>query len=210
MKKVIGIISYLPEDKKLRQFRQTKLELLLTQCNSLFSLPIIIVAQNWTGQEVVPANASVYRYEKLGITKARKELRRLFLESEYDYLIMLDDDCVISGTVEAAKRYLATIDLHPQMYGTFKGTLFKLFAISKEMYRLVDFPELEAERGEIFEDIFLVSLLRKKWPEREFTLAGCGLTETSDSAWDKNSTWFHYQYVKREIGDRTRALVKEM
>jgi hypothetical protein len=156
---------------------------------------------------VCPANAIVYHYEKLGITGARRELRKRFLESPYEYLIMLDDDCIIGGDQEAAVRYLRTIDAHPDAYGTFAGTLFKLFAISRTMYEKVDFPPLEAERGEIFEDIFLVSLLRKRWPHQEFSLAGCGLTETSDSAWDKSSTWYHNQYVKREIGDKTRALL---
>lgn len=131
---------------------------------------------------VVPANATIYYYEKLGITGARRELRQKFLESDYDYLIMLDDDCVLTGTPEAASRYLAIIEDHPEAFGTFKGTLFKLFAISREMFALVDFPNLEAERGEIFEDIFLVSLLRQKYPEKEFDLSRCGLTETSDSA----------------------------
>ena len=210
MKKVIGIISYLPDDEKLRRTRKAKLELLLAQCNSLFYLPIIIIAQNWDGSEAVPVNCIIYHYDKLGITGARRELRKRFLESEYDYLIMLDDDCNIIGTAEQAKQYLDLIDLNPGKFGTFKGTLFKLFAISKEIFQQEDFPELEAEKGEIFEDIYFVGKLRRKYPQSEFDLNRSGLMETSDSAWDENSTWFHYQYNKREIGDKTRALLREL
>ena len=31
-------------------------------------------------------NLHIHRYDKLGITGARKELRKLFLDSEYDYI----------------------------------------------------------------------------------------------------------------------------
>ena len=111
---------------------------------------------------MVPVNVQVFHYERLGITKARKELRQKFLESDYDCLIMLDDDCVIGGSLAAAQLYLYTIDQHPDMYGTFHGTLLKLFAMPRSLFEQVDYPDLEAERGEIFEDIYLVSLLRKK------------------------------------------------
>ena len=42
----------------------------------------------------------LYSYNnKLGITGARKKLREIFINSEYDYLIMLDDDNRIYGEV---------------------------------------------------------------------------------------------------------------
>ena len=123
---------------------------------------------------------------------------------------MLDDDCTIVGTTEQAKKYLNLIDANPGKFGTFKGTLFKLFAISKALFQYEDFPDLEAENGEIFEDIYFVGKLRKKYPQSEFDLSCSGLFENSDSAWDKDSTWFHHQYDKHEIGDKTRALLKEI
>lgn len=46
MTKCIGIISYFPDDKRVRKIRIDKLNKLLLRCDELFGLPIIIVAQN--------------------------------------------------------------------------------------------------------------------------------------------------------------------
>ena len=46
MTKCIGIISYFPDDNKVRQIRIGKLNELLKRCDELFGLPILIVAQN--------------------------------------------------------------------------------------------------------------------------------------------------------------------
>lgn len=46
LNKCVGIVSYLPDEPKLRQIRQKKLISLLDQVNKLFDLPVIIVAQN--------------------------------------------------------------------------------------------------------------------------------------------------------------------
>lgn len=44
---VIGIISYLPDDMKIRKSRFLKLANLVLQCNYIFNnLPIMIIAQN--------------------------------------------------------------------------------------------------------------------------------------------------------------------
>ncbi|MBQ6628015.1 MAG: hypothetical protein IJH65_04285 [Methanobrevibacter sp.] len=42
----VGIISYLPDDPEVRQKRLNKLNTLVTKCDELFKLPIIIIAQN--------------------------------------------------------------------------------------------------------------------------------------------------------------------
>lgn len=46
MTKCIGIISYFPDDNKVRKIRIDKLNNLLKRCDELFNLPIIIIAQN--------------------------------------------------------------------------------------------------------------------------------------------------------------------
>ena len=185
--------------------------MLVTRCAQLFSLPVIIVAQNWKNEISSLPNCKIINYEnKLGITGARKELRRIFLESEFDYLIMLDDDCDIQGQVADALLYLKQIDEHPNMYGVFKPRLLKLFAISKEMFQKLDYWDGEAENGEIFEDMLLMLSLEKLYPEKKFEFKVPGLREISDSAWDKYSTWFHYQFDKHAIGDNTRAILKEL
>lgn len=42
----IGIISYLPPDQDIRSQRLEKLNKLITKCDEIFKLPIIIIAQN--------------------------------------------------------------------------------------------------------------------------------------------------------------------
>lgn len=46
MDKCIGIISYLPDDINVREYRKDKLLKLINTLNNLFNLPIIIIAQN--------------------------------------------------------------------------------------------------------------------------------------------------------------------
>ena len=129
MNKVIGIISYLPDDEMKRKIREEKISYLIRTCDELFDLPIIIVAQNWKDFNV--DCCQLYSYDKpLGIVEARRKLRKIFLESGYDYLIMLDDDCELTGDKESADKYLEQINNNPGKYGIFKTNLLKLFAQS--------------------------------------------------------------------------------
>lgn len=207
MNKVIGIISYLPDDPKTRKIREEKIASLLSACDELFDLPIIIVAQNWKDFNV--DCCQIYSFdEPLGIIGARKELRKIFLKSGYDYLIMLDDDCVLSGDQESAKRYLDQIDSHPGGYGMFKSTLLKLFAISKEILSEVDYRDGEVENGDFFEDILFVETLKKKYPHNAFVFNRGNLNEISNNYNDENSTWYHGQFNKKAMGDKTREMIK--
>ena len=212
MKICIGIISYFPDDERLRKVRSEKLDKVLRDCNNLFNLPVIIIAQNWKNIRCSLKNVNVLYYEnKLGITGARRELRRVFLESEYDYLIMLDDDAKLIGTPEDAYYYLNQIQEHPgKWFGVYKTFLLKLFAISKEMFKEIDYPKGEAEDGAFFEDMYLIMALEKKFPKNKFVFKRTSLNDVSDSANDPDSTWYHRQYNKHDIGDRTRAMIKEL
>lgn len=212
----IGIISYLPDDQEIRKHRAEQLNKLLGQCDTMFKLPIMIIAQNWHDGDLTyrPRNNKIiiFNYKnKLGITGARRELRQQFLNSEYDYLIMLDDDSTLVGTQAGADKYIKQIEAHPGQYGIFKAQLLKLFAISKEMFMLLDYPELEAENGEIFEDMYLIKGLTKLYPEKKFNFTrSTELDEYSNSANDKYSTWFHHQFEKHTIGDHTRYLLNKL
>ena len=46
LSKVVGIISYLPDDEKIRQHRFDLVVNLVIKCQELFKLPIMIIAQN--------------------------------------------------------------------------------------------------------------------------------------------------------------------
>ena len=52
MKKCIGIISYLPDNEKVRETRVRRLNKLLHKLDEIFNLPIIIIAQNY--QDFLP------------------------------------------------------------------------------------------------------------------------------------------------------------
>jgi hypothetical protein len=206
--KCIGIISWLPNDST-RKTRQERLEKLLVECDKLFNLPVMIIAQGWDSTVKTTANSIVYNYEKLGITGARKKLREKFLESNYDYLIMLDDDAELVGTLKASKSYLQQIDEHNGSVGIFKSALLKLFAIPKAIMEHVEYDNIEAEKGEGFEDVVFIEKCKSKFPNNYFTFKRNGLDDQSNSGNDKYSTWWKGQYVKKEMGDRSRKIIKE-
>ena len=174
------------------------MQTLLNICDYLFNLPIIIIAQNWKDQKFSCKDLILYTYEdKLGITGARKELRKKFLESTYDYLIMLDDDCTLIGS--SGKNYLQQIDNNPGCFIEFKKTLLKLFAISKELIAQVDFADVSPEKGEGFEDRIFVNTLRKKFPDKQRLFVSTGIMEHSISTADVYSTWYAGQNLKNML-----------
>ena len=56
------------------------------------------------------------------------------------------------------------------------------------MFKEVDYPEGEAENGDFFEDMYLIMLLNKLYPENKFLFTRNTLNDISDSANDPNST----------------------
>lgn len=206
--KVIGIISWLPNDNT-RKIRQDRLENLLKTCDGMFNLPIMIVAQNWDKEVKTTPNCVVFEYEKLGITGARKKLREKFLESNYDYLIMLDDDSDLAGPPHAVKSYLQQIDEHNGSVGIFKAALLKLFAIPKTIMQHVEYDNIEAEKGEGFEDMVYIERCKAMFPKNHFNFVRNGLDDRSNSGNDEYSTWWKGQYVKKQMGDRSRQIIKE-
>lgn len=205
MNKVIGIISYLPEDEKIRTRRWDKLVNLIYNCNKLLNLNIIIEAQCWTYLEksIITThfnNVKIhYNHDKLGIAGARRKLREHFLESSYDVLIMLDDDCELKGTKQGALEYLKQIDNNPSMFYEYNGTLLKLFAISKDIFKEVDFEDMEPDRDEVFEDRIFVGKLRNLFPDRRYIFKRGELNEYSISTKDRDSTWYTNQDISKML-----------
>ena len=208
-REVIGIISYLPDDAKIREERFKRLRNLIATCNYLFRVDIYIVIQNYRGEEsylkrynnVTLSN----NYTRLGIVEARRRLREWFIESSYSNLIMLDDDCVIQGSPSQTVNYLKQINENRDCFIEFNGTLLKLFCISKELFRQIDYEDISVENGDGFEDRIFVNRLRKMFPDKRRIFDKCGLEELSTSTKDVLSTWYDKQDIK-EMLDKTNKI----
>ena len=203
--KVIGIISYFP-DSRIREIRRSKLFSLIIKCKELFeNVPFIIIAQNWKTEDIefitqLGNNIKIESVKnKLGITGARKYLREVFLKSSYDYLIMLDDDCKLTGDKKSGQRYLKQIDNNPNMFYEFNKTLLKLFAISKFIFEKVDYSDVNPETAEGFEDRVFVETLRLKFPCNRYIFNKGLLNESSISTKDVYSTWYVNQDIKQML-----------
>lgn len=225
LKVCLGIISYLPEDKELRRVRLERLNNLLSKCDEYFGLPVYIIAQNWQGlsikKDALKCPLTIFNYkDRLGINKARKELRQKFLESDFDYIIHLDDDCDLQATKKGVSIYLYQLLQHPGMFSFFRPHLLKLAAISKEVYNLIDIPEGGAddpnEWNRYFEDMYMELMLNKHYPDKRFNfirMPSTELSENSNSAYDKDSTGWHNDSYKdgwsrRFTGNNTRYMIK--
>lgn len=183
----------MPDDEEIRKARYSILLQLLDTCYR-FNVPIMIIAQNWNEEELNTLKDKVILkvYPKLGITGARKELRKQFLASDFDYLIMLDDDCNIKATDKGIAAYLHKIDLHPGGVGEFRSTLLKLYAISKEIFSQVDYEDINPENGDGFEDTIFANKVRNKFHNRVFSfqINSADILETSKVSKDVLSTWY--------------------
>lgn len=152
MNPCIGIVSYLP-DYDFREIRFNNCKKLISQLNSIFNIPIIIIEQNYCELTLQADNLIEYKFnEKLGITKARRILRQKFLESDFDYIILFDDDDFVEGTYEEGQDFIKKLYQHPNTYFAQKNSLFCGMCISRKLFEIVDIPNLEAEKNEGYED----------------------------------------------------------
>ena len=193
MKKVIGIVSWLPDNEEARTQRIDRLERLFKQLDIYFKdVPIMIIAQNWKDYKLPNSlNANVFYYSKLGILKARKTLREKFLESNYDYLIMCDDDCIIESTVEATKNYLDEMDNHPNgfCFIQYDAAQLNLCAISRYIYEREQMVDVDPQKNEGFEDLIWSCLLHYKYSDLEFHITGVKHIQFNNPNESAPSTW---------------------
>ena len=210
LSKVVGIISYLPDDVNKREHRLVKLTQLIKDCNRLFDLPIIIIAQNWPDDLFKDEkNLIIHRYEKpLTIVGARKELRRVFLEEyNYDYLIMLDDDCEIVGN--DATRYLKQIDDNPDCWILTVWSELKLFAISRTIFAKTTYDDVREEYKEGWEDWVFLAKLTIFLPTQKRWFKDTGLRDLSKTAADPYSTWYKNDITMCELYSKTLDHIKK-
>lgn len=225
-KPCVGIISYFPNDINLKILRIQRLNQLIKQIDQIFNIPIMIIAQNWKGISLSEGTTRkpiiIHNYkEGLGINKARQTLREKFLESEFDYLIMLDDDGVLKGDALGGQTYLKAMAAHPDGFCEVRQSLLKLFAISKSCFELIQYPDGGADDKDpqmrFFEDMFVCRSLKRIYPERQFKFAmSMHLYEMSDAAYDKGNTGWHKVYDedfkegkwdRHDTGGNTRYMI---
>ena len=167
MKTCIGIISYFPNPEKTRAKRITLCNECLESCRETFEdVPIMIISQNWGNDfdTIDTTNCIVHNYtDKLGIPQAREILREKFLESEFDRLIMLDDDCIVAGE---GKEYIEILDKHPNDIHVVFGSQLKLFSISRELYSKIHMASCDPEKNEGVEDVVFSKMVELAFPGR--------------------------------------------
>ena len=205
MRACIGIISYFPDN--LKTIRESCLNNLIKSCSDYFpGVDIVLVAQNYKGY-IPRSNKNrivLYSYkDKLGITGARKKLREIFINSEYDYLIMMDDDNQILGNTN--NNLLEVLENNPDKFVCFNwdfGQLY-LFTISKSLFKKIEYPELTAEEGKIFEDLYLSQICKSLCPDY---IRAEEINITSKTAGNK-STWWNNSYDLKKMVANTYKLI---
>lgn len=175
MKKCFGIISYFTWDQPERRQRQDRLDRLIKRLSDLWpDIPIMVIAQQWkyyTFEGKCKNEIIRFDYPKLGILGARHTLRKHFLESDFDYIIMIDDDAIIeleNDTV--AKEYIDEIDKHKDgfCFLQYANSQLNMCAISKHVYAQEPIPNIDPQKSEGFEDKIWATLLHYKYADREF------------------------------------------
>ena len=184
MDKCFGICSYMPDEfsKSERLVRQNRLTNLVKQLDELWpEIPILFIAQNWKDFKLPKIRNQVIRfdYEPLGLMGARNTLRERFLETEYNWLIMFDDDCILKcDTPKASMEYMTALDNNPGKFCFIKGgnnkynpyadSQLNLCAISRNVYEKYPLPKIDPQKSEGFEDRIWSTFLHYVHPELEF------------------------------------------
>ena len=197
MKICIGIVSWLPDDADHRKQRITRFKSTLNQLDKAFGdrVDYLFIAQNWQNFKLpkeIENKATIFKYDKLGILRARKELRKKFLELNYDYLIMSDDDVILEYKDSSViDDYINALEKHPQgfMFLQYSWSL-NLCAISRWIYEREDMVDIDPEKNEGYEDTCFPNLLHYKYPDKEFKVNGIKFTQhLSANRKNVKSTW---------------------
>ena len=217
MKKVFGIISWFPDNEPHRSQRLNRLNKTFKHLIDLFGdgIEFLVIAQNWKDYKVPEfvKHALIYKFDKLGILGARKMLREKFLESDYDYLIMCDDDIVLEQkTTNAAKKYLIELDTHPHGFSFVKyGWSLTFCAISRYIYEKEPMVDVDPEKNEGYEDMVFPLLLHYKYPKNEFKTNHLFnfLQNTAKYSKDHKSTWMNNNIEYQDIQVKTNIYTEK-
>ena len=200
LKKVFGVVSYVPDSA--RELREERITRMFNQVRETFGndVDFLVIAQNWKDYRPPEGDGvtTVIRKPKLGILGARKALRQEFLKSDYDYLIMCDDDLLIETSPGFdGKNYMEALDEHPDGFmfikrrnGTYRPAQLNLCAISRHVYAMEPMVDVNPQLGEGYEDFIFANLLHCKYPELEFDVSGIWTTQLHNPNEKAPSTWW--------------------
>jgi len=216
IKKYFGIISWFPDDEPHRGQRLSRLNQTFKHLTDLFGTEIefLIIAQNWKDYKVPEfvKHTIIHKFDKLGILGARKMLREKFLESDYDYLIMCDDDIVLKPEIEnAPQKYMEELDKYPQGFSFVRyGWSLTFCAISKYIYEKEPMVDVDPEKNEGYEDMVFPLLLHYKYPQNEFKTSNLFSFHQHEAKFKKDhkSTWMVRGIDYNEIQINTDTYTK--
>lgn len=218
LKKCFGIISWFPDEEPYRNQRLNRLNQTFEHLTNLFGndIEFLIIAQNWKDYKIPKfvKHTLIYKFDKLGILGARKMLRKKFLESKYDYLIMCDDDIVLKAETEnAPKKYLETLDKYPEGFSFVRyGWSLTFCAISKYIYSREDMVDIDPEKNEGYEDMVFPLLLHYKYPKNEFKTSHLFSFHQHEVKFKKNhkSTWMNSELNYQDIKTKTDRYIEQL
>lgn len=210
MKICIGITSYLPDSKEVRNVRSKRLKQLISKCNEFFNFDIIIIAQNWKDFNIKGNNVIIDYYKTpLGITPARIKLREKFLSLDYDYMIMMDDDTDLCGTKESYENYINKIIENKKDFYWVNNYYIRMCCISKSGFIKIGFDDsIVPEKGLGWEDVIFCKKCRKYLSS--MVIDNNNLLDTDRTKTyckDVYSTWDNCDtQLQRKNGVKTREL----
>lgn len=190
-----------------------RLNNLLKRCQQNFSnIHIMIIAQNWKDIVINDNNIVIYSYDKLGITNAREELRKKFLETDYDWMICFDDDFELNYNPERFNEYLLKVIRNPDCFIEYENYIMNLCAMSRYIARKYSFlNHVNAEDGQGFEDWIYVSIIQKADRDhyRKFSDMQLAAKKRKELVNDKYSTWINSNINKDEMTKKSIEIIKE-
>lgn len=135
---MIGVISYLPNNKELREKRLKVRKIQSEWLKHTFpDKEIFVVAQNYTKNELLSYETNILLNEGIGVGNARNILIDKFYQSDFSHLMILDDDVTIYDYYNPIE-FIYDLDKNPERYSNLDVILAstpQYNAFKKDMFK---------------------------------------------------------------------------
>ena len=124
---------------------------------------------------------------------------------------MLDDDMELTNNKYHAEQYLSLIRKQPNNCFEYQNFLLNMFGIPKRIFEKIDYDDIEAERGEGYEDWIFVTTLHERFPQNFHRINSLNLIKgkRSDFTEDEYSTWITPQVDKEAISAKSSEIISK-